>query len=158
MNRKLWISVVTLIILLLVGAAFYSDKKAENIDYSAERQKAIDEIINQPTITINTKHQYKNGEHIFLGFLEVPTPCYTHNVEVKKSPEITEIAVTYTEDLSKTTDVCIQVISERTFKISFAGEEDENIIMTLNGEIVKLNQFEIDPEEKIEDADIFIKG
>lgn len=158
MNKKIWISVVALIILLFVGAALYSDKKAQDIDYFNERQKAIDEILNQPTTTINAKHQYKDGQHIYLGYLEVPNPCYTHSVEVKKTEEITEIAVSYEEDLSENSGVCIQVISERTFKISFAGEDDENIIMTLNGEIVKLNQFEIAPEEKIEDADIFIKG
>ncbi len=158
MNRKIWISVIVLIILFLVGGAYYSDKKAEKIDYSADRQKAIDEILNQPTITIFAKHQFKNGEHTFLGTLEIPNPCYLYDAEVKKSAEVTEIALSYKLDPAKSADVCAEVITEKTFKVKFEGTEDENIVMTLNGEIVKLNQFEIDPEENIEDADIFIKG
>ncbi|HRY30924.1 MAG TPA: hypothetical protein P5328_00835 [Candidatus Paceibacterota bacterium] len=158
MSKKLSIIVAVVVILAFTAVAIYSQERADKIDYSLERQKALDEVSNRPNITVNTKHQYKDGRHIYLGYLEVPSPCYSHNVEIKKSEEITEIAITYQEDPSAKSENCIQMITEKTFKVSFEGAEDEDIIATLNGETVNLNQFEIDPDEDIEEADIFIKG
>ncbi len=158
MNKKISFGVAVLIIAAFSFVLFYVNQKADKIDYSTERQKALEEAASRPSITIDTKHQYKDGKHIYFGYLEVPSPCYTHNVEIKKLPEITEIAITYSEDKSNDSKVCAQVITQKTFKVSFEGRIDEDIIATLNGETVNLNQFEIDLDENIDNADIFIKG
>lgn len=157
MNNK---KTIWFIIMVLVfgGISFYTSHKADNVDFTEERQDAIEKAIQRPTITINTKHQYKDGEHIFLGSFEVPSPCYSHNAEVIKEDEsgITEVALSY--NLKESDEICAQVIDEREFKVVFEGDLDDDIIATLNGEVVNFNVFEISPDEDISEVEIFIKG
>jgi len=157
MSKKLSIVIVVLILLVFVGAAIYTNHKAKTIDYSSERQQAIEEAESRPDVTINTKHQYKNGQHIYVGTVEIPGGCYSAGVEVKKSADITEIALNY-KDVSVPSQKCDDEVQERKFKVAFEGSEDEEIIATLNGEAVNLNIFEVDPDENIDETDIFIKG
>lgn len=154
MNKKtsLWIAII--IILILIGVAIYSSQKAKKIDYSSERNKAIEEVVQRPAITLNAKHQYRDGEHTFLGTLELPSPCHTYNAEVIPGEELTEIALTY----EASNQLCAQVITERQFRVSFSAEEEVDVIATLNGETVNLNIFDVGPDEDLSEVEIFIKG
>lgn len=160
MNKKN-IIIVVIIILVFGGIAFYTSKKADRVEFSEERKQAIEDAIKRPVITINAKHQYRNGEHTFLGSFEIPTPCHSYNAEVIKreagdgsDEPVTEIALSY----QSTDQVCTEVIAEREFKVSFEGEQDDNVIATLNGELVNFNIFEVGPDEDISEIEIFIKG
>ncbi|HMP67135.1 MAG TPA: hypothetical protein PKA60_00090 [Candidatus Paceibacterota bacterium] len=157
MNKKISIAVLALLVLILIGAAVYSSQKNKKIDYNSDRQQVLDDLINRPTETITVKQQYKNGNYTVIGSFEVPTPCYSYNAEVIKKDGITEIAITYFDNSNPDT-MCAQVISEKLFRVDFEGAPGENIVATINGEIVNLNVFEIGPDEIIENIELYIKG
>ncbi|HMO78608.1 MAG TPA: hypothetical protein PJ997_00250 [Candidatus Paceibacterota bacterium] len=157
MNKKTSFSILAAIVLFFLASSiyvYYKNNKTEQ--YSNDRQKAIEDLIQTPSETLNIKQQYKNGKYTVAGSFEVPNPCYLHNVEVIKKDNLTEIAITYSQPDSD--NVCIQVIDSRNFKISFDGDLDENIIATINNQIVRLNVFEIGEDENINEVDIYIKG
>ncbi len=151
---------VLLIFVLLIGVVFHNKYRANQTGKNLDRQKAIEDVLQWSNITINTKHQYRGGVHTFLGTFETPTPCYSHNVEVLDKNGFKEIAITYQEihDATGEAVVCIEVIDERQFKVSFEGPLEDNTITTLNGELVNLNVFEVGEDENIEDVEIYIKG
>lgn len=158
MNKKISVAILILIVIIFGVAAFFANQKSKNTDFSTDRQDAINDIISRPQITLTAKHQYKNGQHNFVGTFEVPSPCYEDKTEVIKKPDnSTEIAITFSEK-NNSELVCAQVITERQFKVSFAGNEDDEIFASINGEIVNFNLFEIDSDENIDDAEIYIKG
>ena len=161
MKKKNWVILVAAIILLLTGVIFHNEYKVSKIDESnIERQQAIEDVLQKSNITINTKYQYRNGTHTFLGTFETPTPCYTYNVEKKETDGIKEIAITYQEMHDETGEAmnCTQVITERDFKVSFEGSVDDEIIATINGDLVNLNIFEVSEDEDIEDVEVYMKG
>lgn len=161
MNKKNWVALVLAIILLLIGVIFHNKYRANKVETSDDnRQQAIEDIVQRSNTTINTKYQYKNGTHTFLGTFETPTPCYSYSVNKKEDNDIKEIAITYQQMHDETGEaiVCEEVITNRQFKISFEGGIDDEIIATLNGEVVNLNIFEVGENENIEDIDIYMKG
>jgi len=158
MNKKISILVAFIIIVVLGAVMVYTIKKADNVNKELnQRQQAIEEARTRPTITINTKYQFKDGTHTFVGIVEVPTPCYTDNIEVIKTETETILAISYADGSSEDS-VCANVIEERPFRVSFKGVRDENILATLNGELVNLNIFEVGLDKDIDDIDLFIKG
>jgi len=153
MDKKIWFSVLVAIAVLFIGVYLFLDNK-NNQEFSNDRQDAIEDAIQRPTVTINTKHQYKDGTHAFIGTIEVPTPCHSHNAEVVKRDDVTEIALSYKTD----SEICAQVIEERNFRVDFEGSAEENIVATLNGLLVNLNVFEVPDNQSIGDFEILIKG
>jgi hypothetical protein len=153
MDKKIWITFIVFVVAVLSGTAYYkSNQEVSNATYT--REDAIKDEVQRPKETINTKYQYKDGQHIFVGTLLLPTPCHSYNAEVDKRDNETEIKVT----TASSEDMCIQQITERMFKVSFEGPEDELIIASLNGEVVNLNIFEVPEDEDIDDIEVFIKG
>jgi len=161
MNKKNWIILVLLIFALLIGVIFHNMYKANKLDQQAvDRQQAIEDVLQHSNITINTKHQYRDGVHTFLGTFETPTPCYSYNTKVLEKDGFKEIAISYQETHDETGEavICAQVITERQFKVSFEGSETDDVVATLNGVLVNLNIFEVGEDENIEDVEIYIKG
>jgi hypothetical protein len=161
MHKKNLIIIVLIIIVLLIGVIFHNKYRANKaVTLDENRQQAIEDIIQKSDITINTKYQYRDGVHTFLGTFETPSPCYSYNVVEKEKDGIKEIAITYQQphDESGEAVFCPQVITERQFKILIEGDIDDQIIATLNGEVVNLNIFEVGEDENIEDVEIYIKG
>ena len=156
MDKKTWISVVVLIIIVFVGAVIYSNQKIKDLDQDLkDREQSLEEALQRPSITINTKHQFRDGAHTFVGLIELPASCYSHDVDVVEGDEITEIALTYEKEEGQ---VCDEVIKQQEFRITFEAAEDADIIATINGELVNFNVFEVGPDENIDEIDIFIKG
>jgi hypothetical protein len=152
MKKQIWVSSLVLgLIFILAGLAIYKNNKEVGAPLLPENTE--EEFI-KPTETINTKYQYKNGEHIFVGSLLLPTPCHSYNVEVKKNNNDTEIAITTKTEA----EMCAQVMSEKMFKVNFKGEASDSIFVSLNGEVVNLNIFELPADQDINDIEIFIKG
>jgi cbb3-type cytochrome oxidase subunit 3 len=150
-NKYLWV-ILLFFIVLFAGAYLYNKDKRENLDQ--ERQAAIEEESQRPSVTLNIKHQYKDGTHLIVGLLELPTPCDQITTNVTKNTGETIVDINY----SSGEEICAQVITEKEFRISFAGSADENIIAKLNGELINLNLFEIDPTKNIDEVEIFNKG
>jgi len=152
MNNKILWSLVLLVAIILIGAYVYNKDKVKKIDES--RNQAITDQVQRPSITINAKHQFKDGQHLFVGLVELPNPCYKITTEVEKSTNETILNINY----ASTSEICAEVITEKEFRISFEGKIDENVIAKLNGEIVNLNIFEVDPNKNIDEIKIFNKG
>lgn len=152
MNNKFLWGALLVIAVILVGAYFYNKDKQETIEQ--ERQEAIQNEIERPSVTVNAKHQYKDGMHIVVGAIELPTPCYDITTTVEKHETETILNINYTSN----SDICTEVITQKEFRISFEGAIDENIIAKINGELVNLNIFEIDPSKNIDEVEIFNKG
>lgn len=156
MNKKFFTGILfLLIILFLVSAIYYNKNKAsQDID---PRQNAISEEMQRSDTTINVKHQYKDGTHVYVGQVELPTPCHSYNVSgIQREEDLVEIAIEISDP--STDDVCAQVIVQKTFRVSFQGSEDIGVIASINGEIVNLNEFEVSPDKDIDDYQILIKG
>lgn len=151
MDNKILIGVLVVAAVVLGGTALYKSNQSVEVDLT--RDEALNTEVQKAKKTITTKYQYKDGQHIFVGNLKLPTPCHTYNAEVVQKDGAAEIRVTTEEG-----GVCVQQITERLFKVSFEGEQGDNIFATLNGETVNLNIFEIPEDEDIDDIEIFIKG
>ena len=79
-------------------------------------------------------HQYKKGAHVYIGTVTTPTPCYEVSAEaiVRESyPEQVTIDVTITPPGSDV--ICIQVISEKKFKVAFQGSQEAVVEVRVNG-------------------------
>jgi hypothetical protein len=152
MNHKLLWGTLLIIAIITIGAYFNNKNKLEALDQA--REEAINNEIQRPSVTVNVKHQFKDGAHTFIGNLELPTPCHKISTEVIKEENETIIDISY----ASTSEVCAQVITEKEFTVIFAGEIDENIIARLNGELVNLNIYDIDPKQNIYEVEIFNKG
>jgi len=152
MNNKFLWSALLVIAIFSIGAYLNNKNKQESLDQN--RQEAINSEIQRPSITVNVKHQFVEGIHTFVGVLELPTPCDKISSKVVKEQGETIIDLVY----ASTSEICAQVITEKEFTVTFAGEVNENIIARLNGELVNLNIYEIDSKQNIYEVKIFNKG
>lgn len=155
--QKTTITIIGVIVLILIAAALYASFTTKTT-VPTDREQAIKNDENEPDTTINVKHQYKDSEHAFVGLLDLPTPCHSFNAEVQSSENNhrANIALTITPPAEGV--MCAQVIAPKTFKVTHKGAEDMPFTATLNGEIVKLNVFEVGEDEDIDTVELFIKG
>lgn len=157
MNKKIWTIIIVLIFIGLISVIIFNNSKTEKIDNSnKEREEAINELVKKPEITLITKHQYKDGVHTYIGEFETPTPCYSYNAEIKESGDQKVIELTYSPE--ENSETCIQVVDTKTFNISYEGPADDEVIATLNGEVVNLNIFEVPDDQDISTYEVMIKG
>jgi len=146
-KTTMWVVLAVLLTIMIVGILVI---KAQNKEVAESTNQEEQEYFEK---TIDVKHQYKNGKHIFAGTIEVPTPCY--QVEAKVAPgDIAELNIT-TKDNG---GICAQVITDANFYVEFNGKKDQLFKGNLNGEPANLNTFEIEPDLDINDIEIFMKG
>jgi len=136
-NKILWCILLAAVVFLLL-AYFFNENKIKN-DANIQRQQALEENEQRSNATLNTKYQFKDGKHIFVGLIELPTPCHEFNTSVEKGETETFLNIETFSDV----DVCAEVVTQKEFRIEFSGTADENIIAKLNNEIINLNIFEI---------------
>lgn len=82
--------------------------------------------------TISVTRSYANGTHILRGVIPLPTPCHelSQDVRVMESyPE--QVAIDFTSKDSGA--ICVQIIDERPFEVTFQASEAATIRATLNG-------------------------
>ncbi len=151
-NKKFVGAVIVAVIFLVIAFAY--NKNQTKIQIQESRQDVIEQEVTRPTETIDVKHQYKNGNHIFVGKVELPTPCHTLTSAIITRGDIHEVVLTTTA----TGEVCAQVITLKPFKLETSGAEKDEFIATLNGQVVNLNVFEIPASENIDAVEIYIKG
>lgn len=146
-KTTMWVVLAVLLAIIIVGVLVIKAQKREVAENTNQEQQEYFEK------TIDVKHQYKNGKHIFAGTVEVPTPCY--QVEATITPgDIAELNLV-TKD---TGGICAQVITDANFYVEFEGKQDQLFKGRLDGEPVNLNTFEVDADLDINDINIFMKG
>ena len=157
MNKKqiIWSVIILVIIVLLV--LITTTIRGEN---PGAREEINQESENRAELTINAKHQYKDGEHAFVGVLELPSPCHSFNagiVDAKNEDSMPEIELSINDPAEG--EVCIQVVTERTWKVTYPSDDPElEFSASLNGEAVNLNLFEVPADQDIDTVELFIKG
>lgn len=153
--KQSYIIAVVAFIVLLAGVVFFGfSGNKEDTNPTPSTPDAAD---NRPEVTINAKHQWKDGTHTVAGEIEMPTPCHIidNAVEVAESfPE--QIRIYFTMETNA--DVCTQVITPARFKIDIQASEMASIEAKLNGEKAVLNLIEAGPDEDLDDFELFIKG
>ena len=86
------------------------------------------------------RSSYVNGEHVFTGVVDMPTPCHeiaASTLVAQTFPEHVTIALTMIPP--KPGMACAQVISEKQFTVRYkasATAVGQNITVTLDGKPV----------------------
>lgn len=146
-KTTVWVILAILLAVLIVGVIVIKSKsRQEVVNTNQEEQEMFEK-------TIDLKHQYKDGKHIFAGKLEVPTPCHQVNLSVTPG-EVAELNF----DVKDSGEKCEQKVVDANFFVEFPGEANQLFVGKLNGEPVNLNQFEVDADIDINSVDIFMKG
>ncbi len=147
MNKTSLTLIIAIIVLLILGMFLGKDDAQTVNDKSTDTNVTeSDELVRK----LNVQHSYNDGEHIFAGIINVPTPC--HNVDV--SSEDSEGGVALSIDLTTTDDTCTQVVTSKSFLYSVMADEEVSSEAMVDGEKVELNLFEKDSIEEI-DVDSF---
>lgn len=157
-NKKTTAIIIAIIIIILIGVGFYySSKKRGTQAPTTEEQIQLNEggTGKYEITSINAKHQYKNGKHIYTGVINLPSPC--HTVEVKAVPMGGN---KYTlEFTTKTTDeACAQVITQKTWRVEFAAPKNITVDATLDGRNITINVFEVKEGQDIDTVEFNEKG
>lgn len=148
-NNKttVWIILAVLLALLIVGILVIRGKNTQEYTNNTDTKEEMYDR------TIDLKHQYKDGKHIFAGTIEVPTPC--HQVSLNVTPgDVAELNF----EVKDSGGICAQVITDANFYTEYEAPENQLFVGKLNGEPVNLNQFEVGADEDINSVDIFLKG
>jgi len=90
---------------------------------------------------ITAHHFWKDGTHTLEGRITLPTPCHTFSSQVliaESYPE--QITVAFT--VAPGAGVCVEMIAEKPFSISFKASKDAIIRATLNGQSITLDLIE----------------
>jgi len=156
-NKKTTAIIIAIIVIILIGAGFYFSSKKSGVQTTTEDQIPLkDGSSSSYKITsINARHQYKNGKHIYAGVIDLPTPCHSVSIEAVSSG-----AGKYTlEFTTKTTDeICAQVITPRPFRVEFTAVKNIIVDATLDGEFVTFNVLEVKESEDIDKVQFNDKG
>lgn len=152
-NKNLIIIFIIVIVVLIISFVVIRSEKVTN---PSPREDAVNDS-KELTETFNLKHQYKDGEHVYAGSIQLPSPCHSFNAEIVETDNDPEIRITINQP--EQDQVCTQVITERDFKVVYPSEnEEQNFRFFINDKEYKLNLFEVSPEEDIDSVNLFIKG
>lgn len=142
--------ILLVVLIILIGSIFFVYPKYSHDNGSNNKNP---ETINESEQKILTlRHQFKDGEHTFVGQLDVPTPCHTVLARVLPSNKsLIEITTKSKEE------VCAQTVTNKSFGVKFEGEKDTVFSATLNGQPIEINIIDISLDKDIYDP-VFIKG
>lgn len=152
MKNKI-IAIVILIIVLI--AAIYLDRTFNKNKESVTKTETEE---TEPIQTLEVKHQYKEGEHVFVGTVQIPSPCHSFNAFIENPEEEGTKYLKIEINDPAEGEICAQVITDRTFKVVYPGPEDTEFKSYINDEEFRLNLFEIPAHIDIEQYELYIKG
>ncbi len=157
-NKKTTAIIIAIIVIILIGAGFYLSYKRSPVQTgTTEEQIPLKNgsSSSYEITAINAKHQYKNGKHVYVGVINLPTPCNTVSAVASLSGKNK-----YTlQFATKTTDqVCAQVITPRPFRVEFTAPKNITVDATLDGNSVTLNILEVKEGENIDKVQFNDKG
>jgi hypothetical protein len=157
--KKFAIIIGALLILLLVAAFYVIVNKEKIVDDTTNIEINNEEVVEVDESNLRSlvvKHQYKDGKHIFMGDVEVPTPCHslTASISDTSNPDLKRINIT----IGAEEGMCAQVITTKTFKVEYEGAEELKFEAYIGDERMRLNRFDVAPEVDIDEFELFIKG
>lgn len=157
-SKKSMAIIIAIIVIILIGAGFYfSYKKSGVQNTTTEDQIPLKggSSSSYQVTSINARHQYKNGKHIYVGVIDLPTPC--HTVSVAAVPAgMGKYTLKFTT--STTDEICAQVITPRSFRVEFTAPKTVTVDATLDGKSITFNVLEVKEGEDIDKVDFNDKG
>jgi len=160
MDKKSIILVVSLFVLIVAGMFVFAYMKRAEIAQAPAPIPVVETevLVPYPQITRITAMQYFiDGEHTFVGEIELPTPCdlLQATSQVQESyPE--QIVLDFT--VINTSEVCAQVITIQRFMVSATASSQATTRAMFMGREVELNLVPAPAGETPEEFESFIKG
>lgn len=162
MSKEALIGLASIVVIVVLGGIVLTTG-GENTS-SVDNRSTTTDATSSADLTknlITAKHQYNPDQslHIIAGETDVPTPCHILNTEVNVNESQPEQAnISFTANVEDGDQVCAQVITPARFKVTFQASENAEISATYNGEPVELNLLEVDPDEDLEEFQVYTKG
>jgi hypothetical protein len=148
-KKNIIISIVVIAILALGINALISTKDEDS-------NKAGTLVSDYFVSTIQVKHQYKDGNHTYVGSLDLPSPCFSIDAYGTKNDDGGATIVINTPENKE--DICAQVVTTKVFRVEILGDATMTVKGVLNGKDVQLNLFEVPADQDIDQFEINIKG
>lgn len=169
MDKKSTIIIAAIIVIALTFIIFVAFKKnpvdtdeliAENIrttewENSPAQTSSTSSVVMKTVVT--AKHAYRNGTHIIAGEIPLPSPCHILESAGSASADKDHVFVEMISSV-KTGEMCAQVITPARFKVSVRANKNASISGTLNGKEIVLNLIEAEPNENLDNFELYIKG
>jgi len=153
--QKTLISVIVILVVLTAGYWWYSGRQEEGIE--GDTASSTIPVSEQNIVTV--KHAYKDGSHIIVGSLMLPTPCEELSWDTRVAESMPEqVAINFTTKTKEGSEICAQVLTARSFKVTVQASEQARFSATLNGTPLRLNIIEAGEGEDLENFEMNIKG
>lgn len=155
------IGVAVVVILIVLGLYFWLGSSSTDVTPPETNTPATNTppVDNNYVQSVNVRHQFKSGTHTYVGSIDLSTPCETLTTEVVPTAAGSKL-YTLKFTSTKTSEVCAEVKTTKSFKVTLKGTSDIKLDAygSLNGKQVRLNVFEVRPDQDIDNYDIYIKG
>lgn len=103
------------------------------------------------------KEQHKDSKYIFVGTIDVPTPCHSLKTVVNQL-SATRYQIEVNTITPKKGVVCAQVISHQQYKAAFEAPDNITVTVKIDGIEYETNRFVIPNTEDIDTFKLEIKG
>ncbi len=158
MKKGVFIFVVLLIISILFIIfsllKFQKNNKLEPV--SREEVQNITE--EEPFESLVVKHQYKDNKHIFVGDLQLPTPCHEFEVKIEDTNDPNIKNINFFTKQNNEQETCAQIVTPKAFRIEYTGPENLEFKAFIDKIPRRLNIFNLAPDVDIDEFELFIKG
>ncbi len=142
---------LALIVIVVIVAGYFVLEKTNLFDSYKEQIKEDEVFVKDDSII--TKHQYKDGEHVLIFRVDLPSTCHVLGSKVVEG-EIKEILISTREE--KTTD-CQKTKTTKTIATKITADENLDFIVKLDGEVVKTEYQKIPSDINVYSSEIFFK-
>ncbi|HSE34677.1 MAG TPA: hypothetical protein VLB83_01010 [Candidatus Paceibacterota bacterium] len=112
----------------------------------------------KPKMVITAKHAYRNGEHIIVGSIPLPTSCHLLTQTTSTSTDKKKAFIEFVSTAAKDADKCAQTPPPARFKVTVKADKTAAFSATFNGEEAVLNLIEAGPNENLDNFELYIKG
>lgn len=151
--KKTIITISSLLVVLIVIAYGYEFIFKKPVIESP----TIEQTENKNPSIIEVKEQYKDSTYTFVGEVQVPTPCHTLATKVNTiSAKEYQIEITTVPPAPGI--MCAQVVTDKTYKVSFKAPADIEVSALIDGKPYDLNRFIVPNDQNIDTFKLEIKG
>jgi len=160
-NKRINVILAVVIILsvaVVSGIIFWSWWSGRTTNIIEEPLPQVETPLKAPEKIVTAKHQFKDGTHTIVGEIDMPTPCHLLDWDVVIAESFPEQVTVNFKSVYNSADVCVQVVTQQRFKVTFDASENAVISATLDGKKIILNLIEALEGENLDDFDLFIKG
>ena len=132
-----FVAIFVVIVLVTVGMFVFSSKSTQD-DLLMDSGNISDNPYFQTLDSIPVRRSFANGMHTMQGHVILPNPCYDFTHEVVNAESFPEqVIIDFT--VIPRAEVCVQVLDEREFTVTFQASEQALITARINGEAITLS-------------------